>query len=251
MKPPLIIAHRGHSSRYVENTLSAYRGAVNAGADVVECDARLSNDRNVWACHDADLARLTGTPSPVAGMSSGELAAIRLAGGERLMKLPSVLTEIAPDRTVLIDLKTDELALIEAVIRDVAAAKAVDLVWIGMRSIAQTSRVHSLEPKLKLLAFLPDYNLADEFERAGATAFRVWEGDLGLPAAKRLFGTRETWVTAGGRGTPHKVGDTSDDGLARILEHEPDGILLNDPIMPASLLGHERVPGTNVARVGR
>ena len=151
MKPPLIIAHRGHSSRYVENTLSAYRGAVNAGADVVECDARLSNDRNVWACHDADLARLTGTPSPVAGMSSGELAAIRLAGGERLMKLPSVLTEIAPDRTVLIDLKTDELALIEAVIRDVAAAKAVDLVWIGMWSIAQTSRVHSLEPKLKLL----------------------------------------------------------------------------------------------------
>ena len=41
---PLVIAHRGHSARYPENTLEAYRAAIAAGADLVETDARLSAD---------------------------------------------------------------------------------------------------------------------------------------------------------------------------------------------------------------
>jgi glycerophosphoryl diester phosphodiesterase len=201
------------------------------GADIVESDARLSKDGVVWACHDANLARLTGETRAIADLTSVELAEIRLPQNERLMTLQQVLLQVAPERVVLIDVKTDSSDLIDAIVRCVRNAGAVDRVWVGMRSIAQMKRAKELEPRLSLLAFLPDYASAEAFEQAGASAFRIWEGDLDHPEASRLFGRRKVWVTAGGRGTPWEVGDTHPDGIRRILEHEPDGILLNDPLL--------------------
>lgn len=39
---PLLIAHRGASALAPENTMAAFRLAVEAGADLVELDVRLS-----------------------------------------------------------------------------------------------------------------------------------------------------------------------------------------------------------------
>ena len=41
MTRTLAIAHRGFSARYPENTLTAYRAAVQTGADIVESDEQL------------------------------------------------------------------------------------------------------------------------------------------------------------------------------------------------------------------
>lgn len=54
-----VIAHRGNSSRAPENTLAAFRSAVEAGADYVELDARPSADGTIWVLHDATLDRTT------------------------------------------------------------------------------------------------------------------------------------------------------------------------------------------------
>ena len=59
MNPLLSIAHRGYSARFPENTRLAFEGAIGAGADYIEVDARLSADSQVICCHDADLTRLT------------------------------------------------------------------------------------------------------------------------------------------------------------------------------------------------
>ena len=59
MTRPLVIAHRGHSARYPENTLEAYRAAIASGADLVETDARLSADGVVIASHDPDPVSYT------------------------------------------------------------------------------------------------------------------------------------------------------------------------------------------------
>jgi glycerophosphoryl diester phosphodiesterase len=231
MTRPLVIAHRGYSARYMENTLTAYRAAISAGVDLVESDARLSKDGAVWSCHDATLERLTGDKRAVANLTSTELAGIVLPGNERLVMLRDVLVRVAPERKVLIDVKTVGLDLIDAIVRDVAEARAQDRVWIGMRSPDQTRRARMLEPRLSLLAFLPDYTLAGAFEIAGADALRVWEGDLDRPEVVTLLKDRQVWVTAGGRGTQMEVGDTTLDRLQRILDHRPGAILLNDPLM--------------------
>jgi glycerophosphoryl diester phosphodiesterase len=241
MHKPLVIAHRGYSSRYPENTQSAYRGAIDIGADIVESDARLSKDGRVFACHDATLARIAGDARAVADMTGDELLAVPLAGEEHLSPLPRTLSDIAPLRPVLIDVKTQDLPIIEAIVRDICDCGAAARVWIGVRDATQMALARNLLPEARLLAFLPDYARADEFERAGAHAYRVWEGQLDEPAAIDVLRDRPTWITLGGKNTPCAVGDTTPERLARILALRPRGVLLNDP---ALMLGSAAVPST-------
>ncbi len=51
----LVIAHRGASHTYPENTLAAFRGAVEHGADGVELDVRRTADGRLAICHDDAL----------------------------------------------------------------------------------------------------------------------------------------------------------------------------------------------------
>ena len=48
----LNIAHRGFSSIYPENTMLAFKKAVEAGCDGVECDIHLTRDNVAGICHD-------------------------------------------------------------------------------------------------------------------------------------------------------------------------------------------------------
>ena len=57
MRLPLIIAHRGHRSAAPENTMSAFQGALAAGADGIELDVRLTRDSQLVVFHDRQLDR--------------------------------------------------------------------------------------------------------------------------------------------------------------------------------------------------
>ena len=57
----LIIAHRGASAYYLENTLSAAKKAVECGADYIELDLRLTADNKLVAFHDPSLNRLVAS----------------------------------------------------------------------------------------------------------------------------------------------------------------------------------------------
>ena len=59
MKRPWIIAHRGASGHAPENTMAAFRKAVEMGATFIETDLRLSHDARLVAIHDATLDRTT------------------------------------------------------------------------------------------------------------------------------------------------------------------------------------------------
>jgi glycerophosphoryl diester phosphodiesterase len=53
------VAHRGGRALWPEHTLLAYGNALDAGADVIECDAHASSDGVIVCVHDANLARTT------------------------------------------------------------------------------------------------------------------------------------------------------------------------------------------------
>jgi len=55
----IVIAHRGASTRAPENTLVAFRNALDAGADGIEFDARLTADGHIVLMHDDDVSRTT------------------------------------------------------------------------------------------------------------------------------------------------------------------------------------------------
>ncbi len=49
---PLIIAHRGYSAKYPDNTWTAIRSAFEAGADMCEVDLHMTKDSRIFIHHD-------------------------------------------------------------------------------------------------------------------------------------------------------------------------------------------------------
>ncbi|CAN5812141.1 glycerophosphodiester phosphodiesterase [soil metagenome] len=74
--PPLIIAHRGASAFAPENTLAAFKKAVEDGAEGIEFDVRLSKDGEAVVFHDADLKRIGGRDEKIIDFSFEELQKI-------------------------------------------------------------------------------------------------------------------------------------------------------------------------------
>jgi glycerophosphoryl diester phosphodiesterase len=64
---PWVIAHRGDHQQAAENSVAAFRAAIDSGCDMVETDLRRCRD-GIIVCHDA---RLGGRP--VASMSRWEI----------------------------------------------------------------------------------------------------------------------------------------------------------------------------------
>ena len=56
---PLVVAHRGGSALWPENTLRAFQGATTLGVDVLEMDLHSSSDDVLVVSHDASLDRTT------------------------------------------------------------------------------------------------------------------------------------------------------------------------------------------------
>ncbi len=66
-------AHRGLSSEFTENTITAFQAAAQAGFQAVELDARLTRDGEVIVLHDPSLARTTDGKSRVSDMRYDEV----------------------------------------------------------------------------------------------------------------------------------------------------------------------------------
>ena len=73
---PLIIAHRGASAFAPENTMAAFRLAIEQGAHGIEFDVRLSKDGQPVVIHDATLERTGRLKAKVGELTGAELASV-------------------------------------------------------------------------------------------------------------------------------------------------------------------------------
>lgn len=80
---PWVVAHRGASARHAEHTLAAYVAALDAGADGLECDVRLTADGHLVCVHDRDLRRLGSRHGVVSAMELAELEQVDVASWKR------------------------------------------------------------------------------------------------------------------------------------------------------------------------
>jgi glycerophosphoryl diester phosphodiesterase len=78
---PLVLGHRGASAHAPENTLAAFRLALEQGADGIELDARLTRDGEVVVLHDGRVERVSNGQGPVADLTLAEVR--RLDAGSR------------------------------------------------------------------------------------------------------------------------------------------------------------------------
>lgn len=97
---PAIFAHRGASLYAPENTLAAFRLAIQQGADAIEMDAKLSKDGYVVIIHDQTLDRTTGVQGRVGEMLLSDIRKLDAGShfspafrGEPIPTLEEVLAE--------------------------------------------------------------------------------------------------------------------------------------------------------------
>ena len=71
-----IFAHRGYSSKYPENTMTAFRKALEVRADGIELDARLTADGHLVVMHDKSVDRTTNGHGVVRDLPLAEIRAL-------------------------------------------------------------------------------------------------------------------------------------------------------------------------------
>jgi glycerophosphoryl diester phosphodiesterase len=100
-------AHRGlHSTGVPENSLSAFRAAIEKGMGI-ECDVQRSLDGQAMVFHDFELERLTGESGPLGERNAADLGKIELTGSkDRIPDLKRVLAELAGRVPILIEIKS-------------------------------------------------------------------------------------------------------------------------------------------------
>jgi glycerophosphoryl diester phosphodiesterase len=69
-----VIAHRGSSDDAPEHTLSAYKRAIEVGADALECDVRLTKDGHLVCVHDRRVDRTSNGHGIVSTLELSELS---------------------------------------------------------------------------------------------------------------------------------------------------------------------------------
>lgn len=114
-KVPLVCGHRGASGHAPENTMAAFREALEAGADWIEFDVQLSADGELIILHDDTLNRTTNlnqTRRPVE-FTLAQLRELDAGGwfgpgfaGERIPTLDEVLEEFKDRLGLNIEIKS-------------------------------------------------------------------------------------------------------------------------------------------------
>lgn len=139
---PVVVAHRGDSKHYPENTLEAFISATRMDIDVIETDIHLSKDGVVVIWHDPTLERNTDGSGLVEDHTLAELRRLDAAytftpdqgatypfrgKGVRITTLAETL-EACPNQRFNVDLKSETPLIVDAFIEVVRSQQAQDRV---------------------------------------------------------------------------------------------------------------------------
>lgn len=146
-----IIAHRGLSASYPENTLLAFRKAIEVGVDGIEADLRISLDGKAIIFHDASLKRITGIDQPPESLCLAQLQKLDAGEGETIPSLDDLLQLTASKATLILEIKYNPTTykklcrVIEDSIKD-----KLDWIEVSCFKDLALEYIHKLNPKIKL-----------------------------------------------------------------------------------------------------
>jgi glycerophosphoryl diester phosphodiesterase len=198
----LFAAHRGGALLWPENSLRAFRGALELGADYLEFDVHLSRDGEVIVIHDPTLDRTTTGTGPVRERSLAELRLLRLKDGtgaatsEPIPTLDDVVALAAlGHRRMLLEIKVDERRRrypgIEEKVVAVLERHGMGAATVVMAFEAETwGRMRALRPDIAAGALYSPATL----RAMGSTASR--ELEAALAAGVAVVGLHQDLVDA-------------------------------------------------------
>jgi glycerophosphoryl diester phosphodiesterase len=195
----LIIAHRGASHDAPENTLSAFKLAMEQGADGFEADFYLTSDGNIACFHDKDTERISGKKLLVVKTPLKELQALdvgRWKGpqwkGERMPTMEDALAAVPRDKKIFIELKSSvEIVAPMAKVIEASSLEPEQIVIISFHAEAIAECKKKL-PHVKSLWLCRyeeqnDGSMTPGVEEVAATLKRIRADGLGSQAEMKHF----------------------------------------------------------------
>ncbi len=234
-----ILGHRGFSARYPENTLAAFRAAMECGADGIELDIQKTADGRFAVIHDELLERTTNGTGSVGKKTLAELQTLDAGGGEKIPELGEVLAALAEFKGALInvELKGETIEY-----GDADAVHGVLKPYEGTIRFLISSFKHELLPPYTKLGYQTGLLIGEEHAAAGLRGIRasirsVRPATLNLPhqifdmvkspflrpalRMLRLFGPRPAYWTVNTETEYRRVRPSA----AYIISNEPELML--------------------------
>ncbi len=153
-----ITAHRGAKVAAPENTLAAFRAALDAGADFVELDVQRTRDGQVVVIHDGDLMRMGDDPRKVGDMTLAEIQAVDIGrkyapqfAGERVPTLEQAIDLVRGRAKINVELKYNvpDPGLAPAVAELLRSQDFLDQAVVTSLDYGALKEVRRIEPGLK------------------------------------------------------------------------------------------------------
>jgi len=235
---PLIAAHRGASKYAPENTMAAFRLAMEMGADYIELDVRMTRDGRLIVLHDETVDRTTNGKGRAEWMTYGEILELDAGGwfsgafrGERVPSLEEVLDNFAGSIGLILELKQPSAYPgIERKLAGLLSDRGLDRT--DGKLIIQSFDTRSLRSMRELMPDVPIAVLVRPGRRVTSqslAAYRMYADAVSLPgtlARKPVIDRIRSY------GLSVLVWDVRDGRqLGRLLAYGVDGILTNDPLL--------------------
>jgi glycerophosphoryl diester phosphodiesterase len=187
---PAIAAHRGGARLWPENSLTAFRGALGLGVELVELDVHQTRNGEVVVIHDPTLERTTTGRGAIRDFTWAELAPVVIRGtaGERLPRLAEVLGLLQPSSVgLLLEIKTGPAGdrypgIEERVLALVEAAGLAERTTVMAFDWAILERLRVLSTSVRLTGLLAHWG-AERLGGIGSVAPRLRAlgvNDLGI-----------------------------------------------------------------------
>jgi glycerophosphoryl diester phosphodiesterase len=150
----LVVAHRGASETFPENTLEAFAEAFRLEADAIEADFRLTADGVVVCIHDEDTERVGDRDLKVEASTYAELQRVNVGAyrGKEAVRIPTfaeVAASVPADKFFYIEVKGG-VGMLPALFREIRAS---ELNFRQLRLISFDPEVirrgKELEPEIK------------------------------------------------------------------------------------------------------
>ncbi|MEX2681232.1 MAG: glycerophosphodiester phosphodiesterase [Candidatus Sigynarchaeota archaeon] len=151
----LIIAHRGFSGKYPENTMLAFRKAIEIGAGGIELDVHATSDGHIVVMHDGDVRRTTNGSGFISKMTLAEFQKLDAGQGEHPPLLEDVIL-LCKEHGTFLNIEIKATGIQERVAKLVMKHDYVGHVLISSFMHVQLPAFKTIDPNFKIAALIPD-----------------------------------------------------------------------------------------------
>ena len=144
----LVVGHAGGKTTGPENTIKAFKKAIELEADYIEFDVRLSKDNEIVIFHDPDTFNITAVPGLVKDRTLKELKTLNVGEGEKIPTFQEVI-ELANYKINLL-LHINAAHMEDQIINLLKEYEYIEMTIVSCMVQRHLFKYRDLEPKLKL-----------------------------------------------------------------------------------------------------